>query len=300
MRQLRARWLPILIAVLVIGGPVAWYKWPATASAADAVLTTPVKKGTFKVIVTTTGELRARKFVQIQGPNSQPAQIYQSKITWIVPEGTVVKEGDKIAELDRAPAATRQQSVTLDLQKAEAQFTDVSLDSALNLSQAREDVKTAEYGLEEKEARQGAGAVRGAVHQAAGGDRLREGAARPRSVEEEPRHEDEAGRGEDVGRGRRPGSPAEQPQDGAGRAERVHDQRAVARHGDLRSRMERKEKGRRLAVEHVGSDRGDAARPHADGVADVRERGRRAEAARRSAGVASRSTPIRRRSSPAR
>ncbi len=150
MRQLRARWLPILIAVLVVGGPVAWYKWPTTASAADAVLTTPVKKGTFKVIVTTTGELRARKFVQIQGPNSQPAQIYQSKITWIVPEGTVVKEGDKIAELDRAPAATRQQSVTLDLQKAQAQFTDVSLDSALNLSQAREDVKTAEYGLEEK------------------------------------------------------------------------------------------------------------------------------------------------------
>jgi RND family efflux transporter MFP subunit len=150
MRQLRARWLPILIAVLVVGGPAAWYKWPTTASAADAVLTTPVKKGTFKVIVTTTGELRARKFVQIQGPNSQPAQIYQSKITWIVPEGTVVKEGDKIAELDRAPAATRQQSVTLDLQKAQAQFTDVSLDSALNLSQAREDVKTAEYGLEEK------------------------------------------------------------------------------------------------------------------------------------------------------
>jgi len=150
MRQLRARWLPVLIAVLVIGGPVAWYKWPSTAAAADAVLTAPVKKGDFKVIVTTTGELRARKFVQIQGPNSMPAQIYQSKITWIVPEGTVVKEGEKIAELDRAPAATRQQSVTLDLQKAQAQFTDVSLDSALNLSQAREAVKTAEYGLEEK------------------------------------------------------------------------------------------------------------------------------------------------------
>ena len=57
--------------------------------------------------MTTTGELRARKFVQIQGPNSQAAQVYQTKITWIVPEGTVVKEGDKIAELDRAPAATR-------------------------------------------------------------------------------------------------------------------------------------------------------------------------------------------------
>ncbi|MFI5229950.1 MAG: efflux RND transporter periplasmic adaptor subunit [Gemmatimonadales bacterium] len=151
MQQLRKRWLPILIVALVIGGPVAWYKWPSTASAAEAALTAPVKLGRFSVNVTTTGELRARKFVQIQGPNSQAAQIYQSKITWIIPEGTIVKEGDKIAELDRAPAATRAQSVALDLQKAQAEFTNSQLDSALNLAQAREDVKTAEYGLEEKQ-----------------------------------------------------------------------------------------------------------------------------------------------------
>jgi RND family efflux transporter MFP subunit len=150
MQHLRKRWLPILIAALIIGGPIAWYKWPSTASAAEATLTAPVKFGAFRVSVTTTGELRARKFVQIQGPNSQSAQIYQSKITWIIPEGSVVKEGEKIAELDRAPAATRQSSVTLDLQKAEAEYTNVSLDSALNLAQSREDVRTAEYGLEEK------------------------------------------------------------------------------------------------------------------------------------------------------
>ena len=71
MKTLRKRWLPLLIVALVIGGPVAWYKWPSTASAAEASLTAPVKQGDFKVIVTTTGELRARKFVQIQGPNAQ-------------------------------------------------------------------------------------------------------------------------------------------------------------------------------------------------------------------------------------
>ena len=150
MQRLRKRWLPLLIAALVIGGPIAWYKWPATASAAEAVLTAPVKQGVFKVIVTTTGELRARKFVQIQGPNSQSAQIYQTKITWIIPEGTIVKEGDKIADLDRGPAATRLQTVMLDNQKAQAEFTNASLDSTLNLAIAREDVRTAEYTLEEK------------------------------------------------------------------------------------------------------------------------------------------------------
>lgn len=150
MQTLRKRWLPILIAALVIGGPIAWYKWPSTASAAEAALTATVKQGDFKVVVTTTGELRARKFVQIQGPNSQAAQVYQTKISWMVPEGTVVKEGEKIADLDRGPAATRLQAVTLDNQKAAAEFTNAGLDSTLNLAIAREDVRTAEYALEEK------------------------------------------------------------------------------------------------------------------------------------------------------
>lgn len=150
MQTLRKRWLPLLLLALVIGGPIAWYNWPSTATAAEAALLAPVKYGELKVTVTTTGELRARKFVQIQGPNSQSAQVYQSKITWMVPEGTVVKEGDKIAELDRGPAATRLNAVTLDVQKAEAEFQNASLDSALNLAIAREEVRTAEYSLEEK------------------------------------------------------------------------------------------------------------------------------------------------------
>ncbi len=151
MQQLRKRWLPLLIAILVIGGPIAWYKWPSTASAAEATLSATVKEGSFKVVVTTTGELRARKFVQVQGPaTAQTVNVYQSKISSIVPEGTVVKEGDLIAELDRAPVATRLADVTLNLQKAQADFTTAQLDSALNLAQSREDVRTAEYTLEEK------------------------------------------------------------------------------------------------------------------------------------------------------
>jgi len=150
MQTLRKRWLPLLLLAFVVGGPIAWYKWPSTASAAETALVASVKQGDFKVTVTTTGELRARKFVQIQGPNSQAAQVYQSKITWMVPEGTVVKEGEKIAELDRGPAATRLASVTLDLQKAQAEYQNTSLDSALNLAVSREEVRTAEYALEEK------------------------------------------------------------------------------------------------------------------------------------------------------
>jgi len=151
MQQLRKRWLPILAAALIIGGSVAWYNWPSAASAAVATLNAPVRSGTFKVVVTTTGELRARKFVQVQGPTAaQTVNVYQSKIASIVPEGSVVKEGDVIAELDRSPAATKLADVTLSLQKAQAEYTTAQLDSALNLAQSREDVRTAEYTLEEK------------------------------------------------------------------------------------------------------------------------------------------------------
>src|SRR5215216_1354839 len=151
MQHLRKRWLPLLMAALVVGGPVAWYKWPATASAAEATLSAPVKRGTFKVVVTTTGELRARKFVQVVGPAAaQTVNVYQTKIASLVPEGSLVKEGDVIAELDRGPVATRMADVTLNLQKARAEFTSAQLDSALNLANSREEVRTAEYLLEEK------------------------------------------------------------------------------------------------------------------------------------------------------
>jgi RND family efflux transporter MFP subunit len=151
MPSLRTRWLPVAIAVVAVGGTVAWYKWPGTVSAGEVTLTAPVKQGQFKVVVTTTGELRARKFVQVQGPQeAQAVNVYQAKIASLVPEGTVVKAGDVIAELDRAPAATKLADVSLSLQKVQAEFTTAQLDSALNLALAREDLRTAEYALEEK------------------------------------------------------------------------------------------------------------------------------------------------------
>jgi RND family efflux transporter MFP subunit len=150
-RLLKQHWRPAGAAALLILATVAWYAWPSSSASADAQLIAPVKSGEFKVLVTTTGELRARKFVQVTGPSgAQSVQVYQTKISSIVPEGTVVKEGDVIAELDRQPVAAKVADVTLSLQKAQADFTTAQLDSALNLAQAREDVRTAEFALEEK------------------------------------------------------------------------------------------------------------------------------------------------------
>ena len=150
MRIPRTRGFVVATAALVLGTPAVWLMARDTA-AGDAPVIARVKRGEFRVTVTTSGELRARKFVQITVPaNVQQADIYQMKISSIVPEGTIVKEGDVVAELDRSSLASKMSEVTLALQKAQAVYEQAMLDSTLNLSKAREDIRTMELGLEEK------------------------------------------------------------------------------------------------------------------------------------------------------
>jgi RND family efflux transporter MFP subunit len=137
--------------LVLVAAPTAWLLARKGPSAAESTLVATVKRGDFRVTVTTSGELRAQKFVQITGPaNAQQAQIYQMKIASIVPEGTTVKAGEVVAELDRSAAATKVAEVTLAVQKAQAVYQQAMLDSTLNLSKAREEIRGMELALEEK------------------------------------------------------------------------------------------------------------------------------------------------------
>src|SRR6266550_5813099 len=150
MRLIRNRWFIVGALALLLVVPSAWLMARDSAKE-DTTLVARAKKGEFKVNVTTSGELRATKFVRITAPaNAQAAQQWQMKISSLVPEGTVVKEGDIVAELDRSGIAARLTEVSTSLTKAQAQFEQAMLDSTLNLSKAREDIKTMELGLEEK------------------------------------------------------------------------------------------------------------------------------------------------------
>jgi RND family efflux transporter MFP subunit len=143
--------VPVIVAVVAIIALMFAFGGADASDSSNATIAAKVKSGEFRVVVTTTGELRARKAVQIQGPpNMQAAQVYQTRISTLVPEGTVVKEGDLVAELDRSAVAGKFQEVSLALQKAEAQYTQAQLDSALNLANAREEIRTLELALEEK------------------------------------------------------------------------------------------------------------------------------------------------------
>jgi len=151
MRFLRTR-RALIAAILLLVVVPATYLLARDKPTAENSLVGVVKRGDFTVTVTTSGELRAPKFVQVTLPmNIQQAQVYQQlKISTLVPEGTLVKQGETVAEIDRTPLANKHTEVSLALQKVEALYEQAMLDSTLNLGKAREDMKTMELSLEEK------------------------------------------------------------------------------------------------------------------------------------------------------
>ena len=144
------RWpvrLGIAASLAIIG---LWFVTRPSASS-ESALVSVVRKGDFSVTVTTSGELEAKNSVQITAPqNAQQAEAYQMRIASIVPEGTRVKQGDVVAELDRSTLAAKMAEVSLALQKAQAVYEQAMLDTALNLAAAREDMRSTQLALEEK------------------------------------------------------------------------------------------------------------------------------------------------------
>jgi multidrug efflux pump subunit AcrA (membrane-fusion protein) len=150
MRLLRSRWGIVAAAALVVG-LVAVFMATRRAGADEAGLVAKVTRGDFKVLVTIAGDLRAKSSVQIAPPqNTCMVGACQMKISTIIPEGTRVKQGDTVAELDRSPIVTYTTSTNLALQKAQAVFEQAQLDTTLNLSKAREDLRLSTTALEEK------------------------------------------------------------------------------------------------------------------------------------------------------
>ncbi|MCZ6529800.1 MAG: HlyD family efflux transporter periplasmic adaptor subunit [Chloroflexi bacterium] len=145
---MKKRWLFILIgaiAILAIMGVLLRSQGSETSD-----LYVQPKRGPFRVTVTTTGELKAKNSVKIYGPTgARQIQIYQIKIERLVPEGTVVAQGDFVAELDRSELNTKMNDANLELQKAQSQYEQAMLDTLLNLSKERDNQVNLRYAMEE-------------------------------------------------------------------------------------------------------------------------------------------------------
>lgn len=131
-----------------------------------------VKKGVFEITVINSGELLAEKSIDIKGPeigmgSNQGSQsgnrggggntrsigvdmhAMDLKIQDIVPEGTIVNKGDYIAQLDRSSYSN---SLKDEIEKLKTYQNNVDmkiLDTAVVLTNQRDDIKTQRFVVEE-------------------------------------------------------------------------------------------------------------------------------------------------------
>lgn len=123
----------------------------SSGEAENDILVKP-RQGKFHVKVNSTGELRAKRSTRIYGPRGgRSAGIYQMKIQSIQPEGIIVKKGDLIAQLDQSEIQSKITESKLALQKAQSQYDQAILDTALTLSEARDNIANLKYTMKEKQ-----------------------------------------------------------------------------------------------------------------------------------------------------
>ena len=138
----------ILTAVVIIGG-VFWFNQSKTKAGVELIV--EVTQGEFEVLVTVTGELQAKNFENIFGPDLSGG-VYrwaEFKIQDMVPEGTIVEKGEYIAEIDRTLAKNAIIDIEERIERQEVQVSTVRLDTSFNLRALRDDILNRELSLEE-------------------------------------------------------------------------------------------------------------------------------------------------------
>lgn len=113
-------------------------------------LTTQVNQGSFVSSVSATGELKAKKSKKIMGPQSmRSAQIYETTIQNLVPEGTVVSEGDFVATLDKTEIANRMADIQSEVDKVLTQLEQAKIDTTIEMRGLRDQIANTLFSLEE-------------------------------------------------------------------------------------------------------------------------------------------------------
>lgn len=132
---------------------VGYFVMGRSSASSDADLITQVVRGEFRVEVTTTGELEAKKSTNIMGPANglRQARLYEVTIQNIVPEGTKVRKGQWVASLDPSTLNDRIADAQNEYEQSASQYDQTQLDTALELRAARDEIENLRYGLREAE-----------------------------------------------------------------------------------------------------------------------------------------------------
>ena len=142
----------ILISIIVLAVVfLSWKLFFQSDELSGTDVTAKVKKGRFDVEITVTGELRAKTQTDIMAPMGlRSARIYQIKINDLVPEGSMVKEGEYVATLDKTEVMNKLNEELLETQKKQSEYNQTQLDTAIQLREARDEVENFKFELKQK------------------------------------------------------------------------------------------------------------------------------------------------------
>jgi macrolide-specific efflux system membrane fusion protein len=124
-RRARATVLAVMLVLVAAGGYLAWSKWIAPADPAAQFATALVQRGDLEDVVTASGTLQPRDFVDVGTQVS--GQI--KKLYFDV--GAVVKQGDLLAEIDPTVFKSRVDADRAQLDNLRAQIADREAQSVL-------------------------------------------------------------------------------------------------------------------------------------------------------------------------
>ncbi|WP_020567122.1 efflux RND transporter periplasmic adaptor subunit [Neolewinella persica] len=142
--------LPI-IGVLIAGAAVWYFTSGTTNTEETAQLTVPVRQGEFLMNVIATGELQAKRSEKITGPSGMRTnQIYQTNITDLVPEGTMVSAGDYVATLDKTELDTKIKESLNEMDKINTKLEATRIDTAIEMRALRDELINLRFGMREK------------------------------------------------------------------------------------------------------------------------------------------------------
>ncbi len=139
-----------LLLFLLLIGAGGWYiSQQGKGGEQSKAVKVAAKHGNLDVIVTSTGELQAKNSTKIRGPQGLRT-IGQVKILEMVPEGTMVKEGEFVARLDQSELEKRKDDFQDRVIDAREQVKEVERDTAITLSKIRDRIKELEFSIENK------------------------------------------------------------------------------------------------------------------------------------------------------
>jgi HlyD family secretion protein len=111
-----------------------------------------VAQGSFEITVNTTGELVAQNSVDIKGPEwtlGRDIQATNVKITDLVAEGTMVNQGDFVAQLDKTQLDNSLKDARERLTSLQTQLDMALLDTAMTMNNIRDQISNQRHTVDE-------------------------------------------------------------------------------------------------------------------------------------------------------